>query len=52
MLMHAYGCIDMEFMMNANYMYIYIYIYIYIYTYIHNYPCVDNVACSSHLHVT
>ena len=24
----------------------------YIYIYIYNYPCVDNVACSSHLHVT
>ena len=49
MLMHAYKCIDMEFMVNV---YIYIYNYIYIYIYIYNYPCVDNVACSSYLHIT
>ena len=48
MLMHVYGCIDMKFMMNVNYMCVCVYIYIYIY----NYPCVENVVCNSHLHVT
>ena len=37
MLMHAYGCVDMEFMMDVIYM-----------KKIYNYLCVENVACSSH----
>ena len=35
MLIHAYGCIDMEFMMDVNYMYIYIYIIIHVLKLLH-----------------
>ena len=37
MLMHSYGWIDIEFMMDVNYM-----------KNIYNYPFVENVASSSH----